>query len=122
MIRLIVAIMVILSLPGAAFAQWQRYWEDSEITAAFKHQSFGKFRDYPSVWVRWHYRSSDQKYGGMLLHFMANCEEHRLLEITSIPYDHNGRDLEASRHHDAPIDYPVEKDTLNGATYKLLCH
>jgi hypothetical protein len=122
MVRLVLAVLMILTTSGAAFAQWQLYRENKQITASFKYQSFARFRNKPSVWVRWHYNSPGGKYGGKLIQFTADCKEHKLFEISVIPYDHDGDFLGENRHNDAPIEYRLKKGSLNSATYRLLCH
>lgn len=121
MIRIILVVIIILSTNASAMAQWHRYWEDKRVTAAYKSGSFAPFHNQPSVWVRWHNRSPAGEYGGELIQFSADCNRHRLFEIATIPYDRQGNYLAEQKHYDAPLEYPLNRGTLNGATYRLLC-
>ncbi len=121
MTRFSLAVIVILATNSIANGAWQRYWQDTRVTAAYRIGSFATFRDHPSVWVRWHYRTHGEKYAGKMIQFTADCAKRRLYEISAIPYDHDGNYLGENRHYDAPMEYPLREGTLNGATYRLLC-
>ncbi len=119
--RLCLAVLIVLVTNGSATASWIRYWENARITAAYRIKSFAPFRKHPSVWVRWDYRNRGEKYGGKMIQFTADCTKQRLFEISTIPYDHQGNYLGERKHYDTPKEYPLGKDPLNSATYKLLC-
>jgi hypothetical protein len=124
MIRLalaLLALLIVLATTAQAVADWQVYREGNNVIASFDYLTFAPFRNQPSVWVRWHNVSQKARYGGRKIQFTANCANHRLFEIDSVPYDHNGQFLAENPSYDSPKEYPLDHNDLNVATYRLLC-
>jgi hypothetical protein len=121
MSRAVLALLIVLTMAGEAFAMWQLYREDQNVIASFDYDSFASFRGKPSVWVRWQYVTPREGVGGMKIQFTADCAAHKLYEIASNPYDPKGNYLKPSRNFDNPKEYATPPGSLNEATYKLLC-
>jgi len=121
MIRLALALLIVMATTVQAAANWRVYREDETVIASFNYLSFASFHNQPSVWVKWHNVSKKARYGGTKIQFTANCANHRLFEINSVPYDHEGNFLAENPHYDSPKEYPLKHNDLNKATYRLLC-
>ncbi len=121
MIRHTLALLIVLAISAQAVADWQVYHKDNKVIASFDYVSFVQFRNQPSVWVRWHNVSKKALYGGRKIQFTADCANHRLCEIKSIPYNHDGNFLAEKPLYDSPKEYPLRNSDLNEATYRLLC-
>jgi hypothetical protein len=121
MIRLVLALLIVLASTAQVTANWQEYRKDAKVIAAYDYVSFATFRNQASVWVRWHNLSKKEKYGGRKLQFTADCAHHRLFEINSVPYDHDGNFLVEQPRYNSPKEYPLSHNDLNIATYRLLC-
>ena len=121
MVRLALALVIVLSTTAQAVANWQVYREDDEVIASYDYVSFAPFHNQPSVWVKWYNVSPKAPYGGIKIQFTADCANHRLFEINSVPFDHDGNYLAESPSYDSPKEYPVSHNDLSEATYKLLC-
>lgn len=122
MLRLSLAVIMVMSISSAVLADWELYRRDRSITASFDILSFAPFHNQPSVWIRWHYNTPRNGLGGVKLHFTANCRKHKLYEIAEYPYDTKGDFLKHRKRYDTPKEYQITPDSLNEATYKLLCH
>lgn len=118
---LIVTALLLLTLTASAAADWQLYYDDGKIVASYDVLSRAPFREQPSLWVRWHYAAPQDGVGGKKIEFTAQCSEHRLFEVRTIPYDANGNYLEESDHLKTPKEVPVDSTPLAKATYELLC-
>lgn len=121
MIRLTFVLLIVLMTSAQAVADWQVYHKYDKVIASFDYVSFAQFRNQPSVWVRWHNVSKKAQYGGRKIQFTADCANHRLFEIKSIPYNHDGSFLAEKPMYDSPKEYPLRNSDLNEATYRLLC-
>ena len=121
MIRLTLVLLMILATSSQAGANWRVYLQNDEVIASYDYVTFAPFRKQPSVWVKWYNVSQKTKQGGIKLQFTANCADHKLFEINSIPFDHNGNFLGESPSYDSPKEFPLDHNALNEATYKLLC-
>lgn len=121
MIRHTLALLIVLATSAQAVADWQVYHENDKIIASFDYVTFAPFHNQPSVWVRWHNESKTAQYGGRKIQFTADCANHRLFEIDSVPYDHDGNFLAEKPMYDSPKEYPLRNSDLNEATYRLLC-
>lgn len=119
--HLALAVLIVATAASTAFAEWQLYREGEGVIASFNLDSFAPFQGKPSVWVRWQYVAPRDGVGGMKIQFMADCAAHKLYEIAADPYDPDGNYLASNRYYDAPKEFPVTPDSLNGATYQLLC-
>ncbi|WP_298266795.1 hypothetical protein [Geobacter sp.] len=119
--RLGLSVFLLAAATGTAFADWQLYRKDKAVVASFDILSFASFRHQPSVWVRWHYVTPRKGVAGIKIHFTANCSKHRLYEIATLPYDTDGNYLADNEHPDTPREYPLRHNSLNKATYELLC-
>ena len=122
MIRLALSVLFLTVTTNTALADWQLYKKDKDIIASVDYLSYESFHDRPSVLVRWHYRTPRKGVGGLRIQFTADCRKHRLFEIAAFPYDVGGNYLKAHKNYDTPIEYPITQDSLNEATFKLLCH
>ena len=121
MIRLALALLIVMATTVQATANWQVYREDETVIASFNYLTFAPFRNQPSVWTKWHNVSQKARYGGKKIQFTADCAKHRLFEINSVPYDHEGNFLAENPRYDSPKEYPLKHNDLNKATYRLLC-
>ena len=119
MIRLALALLTVLATQAVAY--WQVYHEDDKVIASYDYVTFATFRSQPSVWVRWHNVSKKAKYAGKKIQFTADCTNHRMYEIDSVPYDHDGNFLAEKPMYDSPKEYALRNSDLNEATYRLLC-
>jgi len=121
MMRLALALIIVLATTAQAVANWQLYSKDENVIASFDYLSFAPYRNQPSVWVKWYNVSKSALYGGLKIQFTADCANHRLYEISLIPYDHNGKYLAETSSYNSPKEYPLDHNDLHQATYKLLC-
>ena len=122
MIRLALSVLFLMVTTNTVLADWQLYKKDNKIIASVDYLSYEPFHDRPSVLVRWHYRTPRKGVGGLKIKFTADCSKHRLFEIAAYPYDVGGNYLKPHKNYNSPIEYPIAPDSLNDATYKLLCH
>lgn len=106
---------------GPAFADWQTYWKDKNITADFDYLSREPFRGKPSIWVKLYYATPRKEIGGVKTQFTADCAGHRLYEIASDQFDTGGNFLGLNKHYDSPKEYKMTPGSLNEATYRLMC-
>jgi len=119
--RISLALLMVLATTAQSVAFWQIYREDGKVVASYDYVTFATFRNQPSVWVKWHNVSKKTMYGGTKIQFTADCAKHRLFEINSVPYDHDGNFLAEQPLYNSPREYPLKHNNLNEATYRLLC-
>jgi hypothetical protein len=118
---LLAAVLMVLTLSGTAFADWQLYWNGKDITASFDLLSREPFRGKPSLWVRWQYVTPRNGIAGIKIQFTADCSGHRLYEISRVSYDPAGNYLKLKKNYDSPKQYGITPGSLNEATYQLMC-
>ena len=122
MTRLALSVLFLMVTVNTVSADWQLYKEDRNIIASVDYLSYESFHNRPSVLVRWHYRTPRKGVGGLRIQFTADCKKHQLFEIAVYPYDISGKYLKPHKNLNTPIEYLIAPDSLNDATYKLLCH
>ena len=120
--RLIWSLIVIMATSNAAYADWELYRTDKKVIASVDVLSYDPFHGRPSVWVRWHYVTAINSVGGLKIQFTANCSQHRLFEIATYPYNVAGKYLTPHKNYNSPKEYAITPNSLDEATYKLLCH
>ncbi len=120
---LILALGIVVTTAAGADANWRLYHKDREVVASFDYLARASVRGQPATWVRWHNIVPRNGVGGAKLLFTADCKAHRLYEVEYLPYDAQGEYLAARsrKHRSAPKEYPLSPDSLNEATYRLLC-
>jgi hypothetical protein len=121
MIRLLLIVLFLMVTSNIASADWELYRKDKKVISSVDILSYKPFHGQPSVWVRWHYVTPKHGVGGRKIQFTANCSRRRLFEIARHPYNADGKYLTPNKHYDSPIEYPLTPNSLNEATYKLLC-
>ena len=121
MIRMAFSVLFIMVTSNPAFADWELYRKERGLVASVDILTYESFHGQPSVWVRWHYLTPENGVGGHKIQFTANCSLHRLFEIAIYPYNAEGKYLKPDKHYASPKEYPITPDSLNEATYDLLC-
>ncbi|MCM0082622.1 hypothetical protein L4X63_13560 [Geomonas sp. Red32] len=114
------SLLFLLMGSHTAWGAWELYREDESVVASVNILSYEPYHGQPSVWVRWHYVKPKGGEGGVKIQFTASCSQHRLFAIATYPYDRAGDYLKPQKNQ-PPIEYPLKPDSLNDATYRLLC-
>lgn len=113
--------LLVLTTISTANADWQLYRKDSDTIASYNQDTFEPFKGNPSVWVKWHYITSRDGIAGVRIQFVADCSTQKLHEISLYPYGPGGAYLDPTLNSNDPKEYPLTPDSLNEATYRLLC-
>lgn len=119
--RLVWSLIVMMATSNAAFADWELYRKGKTVIASVDILTYEPFHGQPSAWVRWHYVTPRNGVGGRKIQFTANCSQHRLFEVASYPYDAAGEYLAPHKYYGSPKEYSIAPNSLNEATYQLLC-
>ncbi len=119
--RSVLAALLVLATISTANAEWQLYHEDSDTIASYNYDTFVPFRGKPSVWVKWHYNAPREGVAGVRIQFMADCSAGKMYEISEYPYGSGGVYLDPTLNFAEPKEYPLKPDSLNEATFRLLC-
>jgi hypothetical protein len=121
MMRSALVALLVLATISTANAEWQLYRNDSDTIASYNYDTFEPFKGNPSVWVKWHYVTPRDGIAGVRIQFVADCSKRKLYEISEYPYGPGGAYLDPTLNVDDPKEYPLTPDSLNEATYRLLC-
>ncbi len=95
--------------------------EDSDTIASYNYDTFEPFEGKPSVWVKWQYIAPRDGIAGVRIQFTADCSTQKLYEISLYPFGPGGAYHDPTLNVNDPKEYPLAPDSLNEATFRLLC-